>query len=147
MQFPYASEASISSFLLWCYLTIGVLQCCASYFQTVIQFVLRVEAKAQEMEPAAQSIAIFLMETAYAVTFAHKGKSNTSFGTIKGLLLFVCTHNINKTLCFYLEQERFAKMNLKTANTCLTDMINISIESFKLLLNEINKNKNKNSLI
>ncbi len=40
-------------------------------------------------------------------------------------------------------------MNRKSANTCLTDMINISIESFKLLLNEINQkqNKNKNSFI
>ncbi len=48
-----------------------------------------------------------------------------------------------------LEQEHFTKMNLKSANTCLTDMINISIESFKLLLNEINQieNKNKNSFI
>ncbi len=89
----------------------------------------------------------FSMETTYAVIFAHKGKSNTSFGTVKGLLLCLCTHNINKMSCFYLEQEHFTKMNRKTANTCLTDMINISIESFKLLLNEINKNKNKNSLI
>ncbi len=48
-----------------------------------------------------------------------------------------------------LEQEHFTKMNLKSANTWLTDMINISIESFKLLLNEINQieNKNKNSFI
>ncbi len=39
-------------------------------------------------------------------------------------------------------------MNRKSANTCLTDMIN-TIESFKLLLNEINQkqNKNKNSFI
>ncbi len=74
MQFPYASEASISSFLLRCYLTIGVLQCCASYFQTVIQFVLRVEAKAQDMEAPAQSIAIFFNGN---VIFAHKCKSNT----------------------------------------------------------------------
>ncbi len=37
----------------------------------------------------------------YAVIFAHKGKSNTSFRTVKGLLLFVCIHNINNTLCFY----------------------------------------------
>ncbi len=44
-----------------------------------------------------------------------------------------------------LEQERFTKMNLKSANTCLTDMINI--ESFKLLLNEINQIENKNSFI
>ncbi len=48
-----------------------------------------------------------------------------------------------------LEQEHITKMNRKSANTWLTDMINISIESFKLLLNEINQieNKNKNSFI
>ncbi len=97
----------------------------------------------------------------YAVIFAHKGKSNTSFGTVKVLLFFVCTHNINKTLCFYkikkqtwcafcrlgLEQERFTKMNRNSVNTCLTDMINISIESFKLLLNELKQIENKNSFI
>ncbi len=38
-------------------------------------------------------------------------------------------------------------MNRKSVNTCLTDMINISIESFKLLLNEINQIENKNSFI
>ncbi len=42
----------------------------------------------------------------------------------------------------HLEQERFIKINRKSANTCLTDMINISIESFKLLLNEINQIEN-----
>ncbi len=46
-----------------------------------------------------------------------------------------------------LEQEHFRKMNRKSANTWLTDMINISIESFKLLLNEINQIENKNSFI
>ncbi len=56
------------------------------------------EAKAQDMETPAQSIALFSMETTYAVIFAHKGKSNTSFVTVK--FLFVCTHNINKMLCF-----------------------------------------------
>ncbi len=40
------------------------------------------------------------LKIAYAVIFAHKGKSNTSFGTVKGLLLFVCTHNINKMSAF-----------------------------------------------
>ncbi len=82
----------------------------------------RVEAKAQDMEAPAQSIAFFFNgnNLKYAIIFAHKGKSNTPFGTVKDLLLFVCTHNINKTLCFYkikktmmcflpsrLEQERF----------------------------------------
>ncbi len=38
-------------------------------------------------------------------------------------------------------------MNRKSANTWLTDMINISIEHFKLLLNEINQIENKNSFI
>ncbi len=38
-------------------------------------------------------------------------------------------------------------MNRKSANTCLTDMINISIASFKLLLNEINQIENKNYFI
>ncbi len=38
-------------------------------------------------------------------------------------------------------------MNHKSANICLTDMINISIESFKLILNEINQIENKNSFI
>ncbi len=50
-------------------------------------------------------------------------------------------------MCFLpsrLEQERFTKMNRKSANT---DMINIFIESFKLLLNEINQIENKNSFI
>ncbi len=47
----------------------------------------------------------------------------------------------------HLEQEHFTKMNRKSANTCLTDMINISIESFKLLLNAINQIENKNSFI
>ncbi len=50
-------------------------------------------------------------------------------------------------MCRRLEQERFTKMNRKSANTWLTDMINISIESFKLLLNEINQIENKNSFI
>ncbi len=45
-----------------------------------------------------------------------------------------------------LEQEHFTKMNRKSVSTCLTDMINISIESFKLL-NEINQIENKNSFI
>ncbi len=34
----------------------------------------------------------FSMETTYAVIFAHKGKINTSFGTIKGFT-FICVHS------------------------------------------------------
>ncbi len=49
----------------------------------------------------------------YAVIFANKGKRNTSFRTVKGLLLFVCIHNINKTLCFY-------KINRKTEDALFT---------------------------
>ncbi len=79
------------------------------------------------------------LKIAYAVIFAHKGKSNTSFGNCKGPT-FICVHSqYQQNVCFYkinktmmrfltsrLEQER------KSVNTCLTDMINISIESFKL---------------
>ncbi len=53
-------------------------------------------------------------------------------------------------MCFLpsrLEQERFTKIYWNSANTCLTDMINISTESFKWLLNEIKHIENKNSLI
>ncbi len=32
------------------------------------------------------------------IFFSHKGKSNISFGTVNGLLLFVCIHNINIVL-------------------------------------------------
>ncbi len=105
----------------------------------------RVEAKACFARHGGASAITCIFFSGYGVIFAHKGKSNTSFGTVKGLLVFVCTHNINKTLCFYkikktnmmrflpsrLEQERFTKMNRNSANTCLTDMTNISTESFK----------------
>jgi len=46
-----------------------------------------------------------------------------------------------------LEQERFTKMNQNTVNTCFTDMTNISVECFKLLLNKIKQIKNNNSFI
>ncbi len=44
------------------------------------------EAKAQDMEAPEQSIAFFFEWKQLAVIFAHKSKSNTSFGTVKGLL-------------------------------------------------------------
>ncbi len=50
-------------------------------------------------------------------------------------------------MCRLLLNRSFTKMNRKSANAWLTDMINISIESFKLLLNEINQIENKNSFI
>ncbi len=95
-------------------------------------------------------------DSAIACIFPHKGKSNTSFGTLKGLLLFVNTHNINKTLCFYkikktnmkhflqshLDQERFTKMNRNSAK-CLT----VLTERFQLLHNEIKQIENKTSFI
>ncbi len=37
------------------------------------------------------------METNEILRNAHKGKNNTLFGTVKGLFLFVRTHNIKKT--------------------------------------------------
>ncbi len=68
------------------------------------QFVWRVEAEAslQDMEAPAWSLGFFSYsknKLKYAVWFfSHKGKSNISFGTVKGLLLFVCIHNINIVL-------------------------------------------------
>ncbi len=44
-------------------------------------------------------------------------------------------------------RSRCASQKLELANSCLTDMINISIASFKLLLNEIKQIENKNSFI
>ena len=38
-------------------------------------------------------------------------------------------------------------MNRNSVKTCLTDMINMSIERLKLLLNEIKQIKNKNAFI
>ncbi len=66
----------------------------------------------QDMEAPVPSLASFFSNSGnnlkYALFFAHKGKSNTSFRTVKGLLLFVCTHNINNdSQCFY-------KINRKT---------------------------------
>ncbi len=61
----------------------------------------------QDMEAPAQSLAFFFNgnNLKYAIMFDKgkviKGKSNISFGTVKGLLLFVCNHNINKTFSFY----------------------------------------------
>ncbi len=67
------------------------------------------------------------------------------------MVFYRCVYKLKKTtMCFLqssLEHERFTKMNRKSANTCLTYMINISIESFKLLLYEINQIENKNSFI
>ncbi len=111
----------------------------------------RVEANARFAGHGNANTITSIFFSGYGTIFAHKGKSNISFGTVKGLLVFVCSHNTNKALCFYkikktnmmrflmshLEQERFTKMNRKSANTCLRDIINISIESLKLLLNEI----------
>ncbi len=111
----------------------------------------RVEAKAHFAGHGDTSAITYNFFRGYIVIFTHKCKSNKSFRTVKSLLLFVCTHNINKTLCFYkikktnmmrflpsrLEQERFTKMNRNSANTCLTDRINIPTERFKLVFNEI----------
>ncbi len=72
---------------------------------------LKLKRALQDMEAPVPSLAFFSNSgnrLKYAVFFVHKGKSNTSFGTVKGLLLFVCTHNINNdSQCFY-------KINRKT---------------------------------
>ncbi len=65
----------------------------------------RVEAKAQDMEAPAQYLQFFSMETTYAVIFAHKGKSNTSFRTVKGLV-YVCALTIStKCRAFILNRS------------------------------------------
>ncbi len=61
---------------------------------------LKLKRALQDMEAPVLSLAFFSNRgnnSKYTFNLAHKGKSNTSFRTVKGLLLFVCTHNINKT--------------------------------------------------
>jgi len=49
----------------------------------------------------------------YTFSFDHTDKSNTSIEYIKGLLLFVSTHNNNKTLCIYkIKKTRCAVCSL-----------------------------------
>ncbi len=61
------------------------------------QFVWRVEAEASFTGHG--GFFSYSNNLKYAVWFFfHKGKSNISFGTVKGLLLFVCIHNINIVL-------------------------------------------------
>ncbi len=50
-------------------------------------------------------------------------------------------------MCCLILNRSTSQNERKSANTWLTDMINISIESFKLLINEINQIENKNSFI
>ncbi len=63
------------------------------------QFVWRVEAEAS-FTGHGGFFSYSKNNLKYAVWFffSHKGKSNISFGTVKGLLLFVCIHNINIVL-------------------------------------------------
>ncbi len=96
----------------------------------------------------------------YALILSHKGKNNTSFGTVKGLLLFVCTPNMDKTLCFCkikkTNRMRFLPSlswagTLNKSETKFSeyfpqrhDEYTASIESFKWLQNQIIQNQNKN---
>ncbi len=41
----------------------------------------------------------------YTFSFDHTDKSNTLIETVKCLLLFVYTHNNNKTLCFWKKKK------------------------------------------
>ncbi len=62
------------------------------------QFVWRVEAEASFTEHGG-FFSYSKNNLKYAVWFfSHKGKSNISFGTVNGLLLFVCIPNINIVL-------------------------------------------------
>ncbi len=65
------------------------------------------------------------------------GKNNT-FGTVKAIFIFVCTHNINKTLCFCkIKKTNRTRLPLtgalhknKPKLFFLKDMMNISTESW-----------------
>ena len=49
----------------------------------------------------------------YTFSFDHTDKSNTSIESVKGLLLFVYTHDNNKTLCIYkIKKTRCAVCSL-----------------------------------
>ncbi len=63
------------------------------------QFVWRVEAEAS-FTGHGGFFSYSKNNLKYAVWFffSHKDKSNISFWTVKGLLLFVCIHNINIVL-------------------------------------------------
>ncbi len=52
----------------------------------------------QDMEASAWSLGFFSYSKNNLKKISHKGKSNISFGTVKGLLLFVCIHNVNIVL-------------------------------------------------
>ncbi len=52
----------------------------------------------QDMEAPAWSLGFFSYSKNNLKKNSHKGKSNISFGTVKGLLLFVCIHNVNIVL-------------------------------------------------
>ncbi len=58
----------------------------------------------------------------------HTDKSNTSFETVKGLLLFVCTHNINKTLWFC----KIKKTNIGCAISLRISFWNVWLNERKL---------------
>ncbi len=63
------------------------------------QFVWRVEAEASfTVHGGFFSYSKNNLKYAVWFFFPHKGKSNISFWTGKGLLLFVCIHNINIVL-------------------------------------------------
>ena len=98
----------------------------------------------------------------YTFSFDRTGKSNTSIESVKGLLLFVYTHN-KKTLGIYkIKKTNRVRclqpwsawssfrnaMNCNSANTQLRDMREISIESLTcLLLNWASLIENKYSVI
>ncbi len=84
-------------------------------------------------------------------TFLMHCKSNTSFGSVKGLL-YLCTHNINKTLYFYKIKKtnmlHFLPSLSWTGALKLTETqrilasqtyIYISIQSFELLFESSNR--------
>ncbi len=57
----------------------------------------------------------------YSVSFDPTDKSNTSFESVKGLLLFVYTHNNNKTLCFCKIKKTDRVCSLSSLSPLFTD--------------------------
>ncbi len=95
-----------------------------------------------------EALAFFLNKSEkckYSIIFPHKYKS--IHNSRLQIVLFVCPHNTNKMFCFLnkenkqtnrvfliLSSNTSQKLNWNSANTCLTDMINIFIDCYKIRL-------------
>ncbi len=112
----------------------------------IISFVLKVEAEALCVNASMSFNHLISLNKSgklkQAIFFPPKGKSMHHLKL--QIVVFVCAHNVNKTLCFckikktnrvlIMSRNNSQKLNLNSTNTCLTDMIHISIECYTLLL-------------